>query len=339
MYTIHDVARLAGVSIATVSAVVNKKGTVSEVLTQRVQRALEALDYQPHRLARSLKFQRTHTIGVVIPDFTNLFFAEVVRGAEDEARTHGYSMILCDSNEDEAQEFANLNTLYSWRVDGVLLAAAAVRGGQDSLLRRRFPIVLVDRIPPGFDGPAVITDNFKGAYEAARHLISLGHERLAIIVGRLEFSNAIDRLEGFRKAVQESGLLFRDEYLQHGNFQLESGYTCGLRLLDLPNPPTAIFSCSNKMTLGLMRAVNERGIRCPEQMSILGFDDFDWAANFSPRLTTVAQPTEKIGKQAIRMLLQEMQDFRTPAGNGKQRRVVLDTELRIRNSTAAPPHA
>jgi len=220
-----------------------------------------------------------------------------------------------------------------------LLAAAAVRGGQDSLLRRRFPIVLVDRIPPGFDGPAVITDNFKGAYEAARHLISLGHERLAIIVGRLEFSNAIDRLEGFRKAVQESGLLFRDEYLQHGNFQLESGYTCGLRLLDLPNPPTAIFSCSNKMTLGLMRAVNERGIRCPEQMSILGFDDFDWAANFSPRLTTVAQPTEKIGKQAIRMLLQEMQDFRTPAGNGKQRRVVLDTELRIRNSTAAPPHA
>lgn len=148
MYTIHDVARLAGVSIATVSAVVNKKGGVSTELTERVQKALEALDYQPHRLARSLKVQRTHTIGIVIPDVTNLFFAEVVRGVEEEARGHGYSIILCDSNEDEAQELTNLDTLYAWRVDGVLLAPAATQTGQDSLIRRRFPIVFVDRIAP-----------------------------------------------------------------------------------------------------------------------------------------------------------------------------------------------
>ncbi len=337
MYTIHDVARLAGVSIATVSAVINKKGTVSPGLTQRVQKALEALDYQPHRLARSLKVQRTHTIGMVIPDLTNLFFAEVVRGVEDEARGQGYSIILCDSNEDPALELANLNTLHAWRVDGVLLAPCNVQAGFDSTMRRRFPIVFVDRIVPGFAGPAVITDNFRGAYEAARHLISLGHTRIATIVGRLEFSNAIDRLEGFRKALQEAGLPLHQEYLQQGDFRLESGYRCGKQLLGLDRKPTAIFSCSNSMTLGLMGAINEMGLRCPEDVSILGFDDFDWAANFSPRLTTVAQPTYEIGKQAIQMLLLEMRESGGIVPDSKERIIVLNPELRIRNSTAVAP--
>ena len=336
LHTIHDVARLARVSIATVSAVVNKKGRVSPELTERVQKALEALDFQPHQLARSLKMQHTRTIGVVIPDVTNLFFAEVVRSVEDTARGHGYSIILCDSNEDPAQEATNLDTLYAWRVDGVLLAPADGQVSQDRLTRRRFPIVFVDRVVPGFLGPAVITDNFSGAYQASRHLISLGHKRIATIVGRLEFSNGIDRLEGFRKALQEAGLPLHDEYLQRGDFQLESGYRCGLQLLRLPTPPTAIFSCSNKMTLGLMRAINELGLNCPRDVSILGFDDFDWAANFSPRLTTVAQPTDEIGKQAMRMLVQEMQDFKKPGRNGEHKIVVLKPELRIRMSTTSP---
>ena len=336
MYTIHDVARLAGVSIATVSAVVNKKGRVSPELTERVQKALEALDYQPHQLARSLKVQQTRTIGVVIPDVTNLFYAEVVRSVEDTARGNGYSIILCDSNEDPAQETTNLDTLYAWRVDGVLLAPADGQVSQDRLTRRRFPIVFIDRITPGFIGPAVITDNFSGAYQATRHLITLGHKRIATIVGRLEFSNGIDRLEGFRKALQEAGLLLHDEYVQQGDFQLESGYRCGMQLLKLPSPPTAIFSCSNKMTLGLMRAVSELGFNCPRDVSILGFDDFDWAANFSPRLTTVAQPTDEIGKEAMRLLAEEMQDFRNPGRNGEHRIVILKPELRVRMSTAPP---
>jgi LacI family transcriptional regulator, galactose operon repressor len=334
--TIHDVARLAGVSIATVSAVVNKKGRVSPELTRRVQKALQALDYQPHRLARSLKVQRTSTVGIVIPDVTNLFFAEVVRGVENEARGYGYSIILCDSNDDRQQELTNLDTLYSWRVDGVLLAPADGQAGYDRLDRRRFPVVFLDRIPPGYTGPAVTTDNFDGAYQATRHLITLGHTRLATIVGRLDLSNARDRLEGFRKALQEAGLPLHDQYLQEGDFQLASGYRCGLHLLRLPTPPTAIFSCSNKMTLGLMSAVNELGIRCPEEVSILGFDDFDWAAYFSPRLTTVAQPTHEIGKQAMRMLIREIQEAGRPETNGQSGIVVLKPELIIRDSTAIP---
>ncbi len=333
MHTIHDVARLAGVSIATVSAVLNKKGGVSAELTDRVEKALVALDYQPHQLARGLKARRTQTIGVVIPDLTNTFFAEVARGAEDEARSRGYSLILCDSNEDGSMDRTNL---YARRVDGVLLSPSHVMSGLDRLSQRRFPIVFVDRIPPGFDGPAVVIDNFGGAYHATQHLISLGHTRIATIAGRQDFCNAIDRLEGFRKALQEAGLPLHDEYLQRGDFQLESGHRCGLHLLRLPRPPTAIFSCSNKMTLGLMSAVTELGLRCPENVSVLGFDDFDWAANFSPRLSTVAQPTHEMGHQAMRMLLDEIQNREHGQNGNWNKRVMLKPELRIRNSTAPP---
>jgi LacI family transcriptional regulator len=337
MHTIHDVARLARVSIATVSAVMNKKGGVSPKLTERVEKALAALDYRPHRLARSLKVRRTQTIGIVIPDLTNIFFAEVVRGVEEEARGLGYAIILCDSNEDRSQELTNLDTLHAWRVDGVLLAAADIQAGQDRLIRRRFPMVFIDRIAPGAEGPAVITDNFDGAYQATRHLISLGHKRIATIVGRLEFCNGLDRLEGFRKALQEAGLPVHDDYLKRGNFQFESGYQRGLELLDLPSPPTAIFSCSNKMTLGLMSAINERGVQCPDQVSVLGFDDFDWAANFRPRLSTVAQPTHLMGQEAMRMLIEEIEVFEKKQAPREKRIVILKPELRLRDSTAAPP--
>ncbi len=143
-------------------------------------------------------------------------------------------------------------------------------------------------------------------------------------------------MEGFRKALQEAGLPLHDEYLQRGDFQLESGHRCGLHLLRLPNPPTAIFSCSNKMTLGLMSAVTELGLRCPDNVSVLGFDDFDWAANFSPRLSTVAQPTHEMGHQAMRMLLDEIQRREKPGEPGEKKIVMLKPELRVRNSTAAP---
>jgi LacI family transcriptional regulator len=336
LHTIHDVARLAGVSIATVSAVLNKKGGVSATLTDRVEKALVALDYRPHELARGLKARCTHTIGVVIPDLTNTFFAEVVRGAEDEARSRGYSLILCDSNEDGRRDRTNLDNLYARRVDGVLLSPSHVMAGLDRLSQRRFPMVFVDRIAPGFEGPAVVIDNFGGAYQATLHLISLGHTRIAVIAGRQDFCNAIDRLEGFRKALHEAGLPLHDEYLQRGDFQLESGYRCGLHLLRLPKPPTAIFACSNKMTLGLMSAVTELGLRCPENVSVLGFDDFDWAANFSPRLTTVAQPTHAMGQAAMRMLLDAIQSRDQNGGVSRKQIVILKPELRTRNSTAAP---
>jgi LacI family transcriptional regulator len=336
LHTIRDVARLAGVSVATASAVVNRKGTVSSKLTQRVLSAMEALDYHPDQVARSLKVRQTKTVGIVIPDATNPFFTDVIRGVEGEARAHGYALILCDSAEDPAQERLNLNTLFSRRVDGVLLAPTDSYAAQDRLIHRRFPLVFFDRLPPGFNGSAVVTDNFGAAYEATRHLISLGHERIAIIAGRLDLSNGLDRLEGFRKALQEAGLPLHDEYLLRGNFQLESGHQCGLELLRLSTPPTAVFSCNNQMTLGLMRALYENRVPCPERISVLGFDDFDWAANFSPRLTTVAQPTFEMGKQALQLLLRKMKAFREKTESFEEKVVALKAELRVRDSTAPP---
>lgn len=337
--TMHDVARLADVSVATVSAVINGKGSVSAKRTMQVREAMATLDYHPDLIARSLKVGRTHTIGMIVPDVTNPFHTEVMHSVEVEARLNGYSLMLCNSDEDPKYELHMLDTLFAQRVDGVLLAASDSSAVYDRLTRRRFPIVFIDRIPAGHKHNAVVTDNMGAAYDATKYLISLGHKRIAIIAGHLHLSTGFERVEGYRKAMQEAHLLIRDEYFGHGDFQLESGYQCGLQLVRRANPPTAIFSCNNKMTLGLMRALSESQVPCPERMSILSFDDFEWAANFSPRLTTIAQPTHEIGKQAMQMLLRIMRpNDRADAGLSEEKIVVLEAELRIRESTASPLH-
>jgi LacI family transcriptional regulator len=340
LYTIRDIARLARVSVATVSGVLNNKPTVKPALADRVKKAMEALDYHPDQVARSLRVRRTFTVGMVIADVTNPFFTDVLRGVEKEAQSNGYSVILCDANEDPALEQHYLSTLFSRRVDGVLLAPTSSPPTQESRIHKRFPIVLIDRVPLGFTGDAVMTDNFSAAYDGTRHLIELGHRLIAIITGQLNFSNGLDRLDGFRKALREEHLALPDKYLQKGDFQLESGYRCGLELMQLPIPPTAIFSCNNRMTLGLMRALGELHVHCPEAVSVLGFDDFEWSAYFTPRLTTIAQPTYEMGRQAMQILLRKLQ---APAENNgladgnPQTAITLKAELRVRDSTAAPP--
>ncbi len=338
MYTLRDVARLADVSIATASAVINNKGRVSEKLRARVASAMRALDYHPDQVARSLKVRRTNTIGMLIPDVTNPFFTAVMQGVEDEARRNGYSVIMCNASEDPELERRQLNLLYSRRVDGALMAPADPSTPQDRSILRRFPVVLFDRAPRNFRGSAVITDNLGAALDATRHLIELGHQRIAIITGRLDLPNAMERLEGFRQALQEAHLPIREEYLRRGDFRLASGYQSGLELMHLGEPPTAIFPCNNSMTLGLMRALGELRIACPERVSVLGFDDFEWAANFTPRLSTVAQPSYEMGRRATELLLRKL--ARTTKGrasesNGDQV-IVLSNELRIRDSTAPP---
>lgn len=336
-----DVARLAAVSIATVSAVVNNKGGVSDERTRRVQEAMQALDYHPDHVARSLKVGRTHVVGMVVPDITNPFYTEVVSGLETEALQNGYSLILCNSGEDPQREQHQLNTLFSRRVDGLVLACTDWSAAYDQLIRRRFPLVFVDRVPVGYTRAAVTTDNVAATYEATRHLIELGHTRIAIITGRLRFSNGIDRVEGFRKAMQEAHIPVREEYFCRGDFQIGSGYRSGLELMHLAEPPTAILACNNKMTLGLLRAIGELRVVCPEQVSILGFDDFEWAANVSPKLTTVAQPMHEIGRQAMKMLLSRLKSSADGSDGASDAQtdslVMLKAELCIRESTAAPP--
>jgi LacI family transcriptional regulator len=340
LYTIRDIARLAQVSTATVSYVINDKGRVSEPLKRRVLEAMNALDYHPDQVARSLKTRKTSVIGVVIPDVANPFFAEVMRGIEDESRRLGYSVIFCNTNEDPELERLHLQTLFARRVDGVLNSSNTVMTSDRPRVKSRFPMVLFDRIPSGYTGSAVVTDNFGAAKEAVEYLIKLGHTRIAIITGSQNISVSMGRLEGFRKALDDAGLPLPKEYLKFGDFfQLEAGDYCGRQLMELSNPPTAIFCCNNKMTLGLMRGFCEMGIQCPERVSVLAFDDFEWLASFRPYLTTVAQPTHLMGKRATEILVSKMQTDSSEAEPAKDEIVVLPNELRIRGSTAPPSQA
>jgi LacI family transcriptional regulator len=334
----RDVARLANVSIATVSAVINGTSAVSPQRAARVREAMEALDYHADQIARSLKTGRTHVVGVVIPDVTNPFYPEVIVGAEEVASAARYSLILCNANEDPAQEQRQLSTLFSHRVDGVLLACSDPAIAIDRLLRRRFPIVCFDRIPHGFRGDIAACDNFQGGYEATRHLIGLGHRRIAILAGRTQLSTHSGRFEGFRKAMQEAQIPVLDEYCVTGGSTIEAGAAFGRALLNLPAPPTAVFCTNNKVLLGFMHAAGEANVLCPEEISVAGFDDFTWTENFHPPLTTVAQPARELGRAAMQLLLSriENQNDGQPAD---PREAKLEPELRVRDSTARLPRA
>jgi LacI family transcriptional regulator len=333
--TMRDVARLAGVSVATVSAVINSSATVSEVRTKRVREAMEALDYYPDQVARSLKVGRTNVIGMVVPDITNIFFPQLIRGVEDAARQNGYSVILCDSNEDPEEERRHLDTLFSRRVDGVLIACSDPTAGYEHLMRRRFPIVFVDRIPRGIIRAGVSTDNVEAGFRATNHLIELGHERIAFITGQLGLSPHYGRLEGFRKAMQAKGLPILDEFLREGDLEVETGRRLGIELLSLNPRPTAIITSNNRMLLGLTGAYTELGIPCPAEVSVVGFDDSAWTEHFTPGLTVMAQPAFDIGQAALAMLLSRMQPAEGEESDDPGLRL-FPAELRLRASTAPP---
>ena len=328
--TMRDVARLAEVSIATVSAVTNGTAVVSPKRAERVRKAMEALDYHADQIARSLKTGRTQVLGMVLPDVTNPFYPEVIVGAEEIARAAHYSVMLCNANEDPLQEQQQLNTLFSHRVDGVLIACSDPAISFDRLMRRRFPIVCFDRIPPGFQGDTAATDNFQGAYEATRHLVELGHERIAILAGRTNLSTHSSRLEGFRRAMADARIPMRDEFCWLGGMQPQAGYDVGRRLFGLRRRPSAVFCTNNKLLLGLVRAMGEAGVRCPEDISVVGFDDFTWTENFHPRLTTVAQPARELGRRAMRLLIERVENN---VDEVPSRQIVLEQELKVRDST------
>lgn len=338
MITMKDVARLADASIATVSAVINGKGTTSPQMKRRVEAAMKALDYRPDHLARSLKTGRSKVVGVLVPDVSNPFFIEAMCGVEETARSRGYSVILSNSNEDPNREQENLGVLYSHRVDGVVLASVAGHVADTRSRHRAVPIVLIDRLPAApFAGQAVIIDNAGAGYAATRHLIELGHERIAIIAGRVDLSLGRDRVAGFRLAMQEAHLAIRQSYYHEGDFLPHNGYEAGRALLRLAEPPTAIFSCGNGITLGLMRAMTESGRTCPKDVSILTFDDTEWANYFHPQMTAVAQPAREMGREAMRRLLAAMEPEGPEAEERREPLAVLKTELRIRESTARAP--
>ena len=344
MHTMKDVARLSGVSVTTVSAVLNSREWVRPVVAQRVKEAMEALNYRPDYVARSLRTKQTNTIGMVITDIASSFYTEMVRGVQDTAREAHYSLILCNTDDQSEEEERHLITLYSQRVDGIILATTYQHEAQLPRGRRPCPVVLVDRVLPGYKGDTVVIDNVAAAYTATQHLIGLGHTRIGIISGKPGIATARDREEGFRKAMQDAHLEVPEQFAKCGGFRMEGGYHSALELLGMPGRPTAIISCNYLMTVGLMHAMIEIGIPCPQELSIVGFDDFDTglegfslASLFNPKLTTIRQPAYEIGRRAFEMLLQRMTTLEKAPDSGAGEILTLDAALIIRNSTAPPP--
>ena len=326
--SISDVAREAGVSIFTVSAVVNKKSHVRKNLRERVEHAIQKLNYRPNLIARSLIKQKTQTIGMIVPDIANPFFPMVVRGAEDAALKHGYNLLLCNSDDSLEKEESAIELLLSKRVDGILLTKAAgdfSTSLQQTIKNTGTPFVLVMRTYPQFTKDAVITDDYQGAYEAVCHLARSGRKRIGLISGPLKVSNAKERWRGFRDALQVNKLSYEPELMVEGDYRIESGFRAGHALLS--HRPDGIYVANHLMTIGLLRAVEEMGLKCPDDFGLVSFDDYPWLGVFRPRLTTVELPKHLLGSEATELLIQ-----RISGNQGKPVLKKLSPELRIRES-------
>jgi DNA-binding LacI/PurR family transcriptional regulator len=333
MANMKDIAKLARVSLGTVSHVLNNSANVRPPLRKRVMEAVETVGYQPSQLARGLRRDKTNVIGMVIPDITNPFFPAVVRGAEDIAFSNGYRLILCNTDNDHSKELVHLKELRTYLPAGLIVIPSNfsdLTAQAESYRRAGTGVVCVDRLPRNWAGDSVTANNEEGALAATRHLIQMGHKRLAMIVGPQHLTNAKDRLNGFKKALREARIHVSAEYIQETTFDKQGGYTKTMLLLRLIPRPTAIFAGNDMMALGALRAIREAGLRCPEDISLMGFDDLDLAEAINPPLSSVSQSGYQLGTTAAHILIERLHGDKSPA-----KHIILKTTLSLRNSVAA----
>jgi LacI family transcriptional regulator len=331
--TIADVARLAQVSTATVSRVINGNTEVDPVLTDRVRIAIGELNYRPSRVARSLRTRRSSVLAVIISDIRNPFFTDMVRGIEDVAYAHNYSLVLCNAEDDPAKESDYLRLAVDEHMAGVVLAPASPTDTDLKTLRAAgVPVVTVDRRLVDDDIDRVLIDNVGGAATAVEHLWQSGFRRIGCVSGPVALSTGEDRLAGYRKGLAAHGVDYDEQLVAFGDFHEESGIRAMRQLLALPEPPDAVFVANNLMTLGALDAIASTSLRVPEDIAIVGFDDMAWAPLLRPPLTTVGQPTYDVGAETARMLLSRLSGYAGPA-----REVVLSPQLFVRASSTAAP--
>lgn len=306
--TIREVAQRANVSVTTVSHVINDTRFVSDTLRRRVQQAMDELGYHPNALARSLRRGQTHTLGLILPDSANPFFAEIGRNIEASAFEQGYSLILCNTEGSLDRERIYVELLNRKQVDGIIFVAAGDRTNSlGSLLELKIPLVFVDRDLPGIQVDAVLVDNHEGGYLATRHLIDHGHSRIGCIAGPSHLTPSAQRVTGYRDALTEACLPIDEDLILRGDFHPESGRLATLELLNHKQPPTAIFTCNDLMAIGALRAAEASGLRVPDDLAIVGFDDIELATYTTPPLSTIAQPKKELGHLAVQLLLDRIQ--------------------------------
>ena len=326
--TMSDVAARAGVSKTTVSHVINETRFVEEETKQRVLQAIAELGYRPSVVARSLTTNRTETVGVIVSDSSNYFFAEVLGGIEDVLRPENYALLVCNTAEILEREAHYLDILMRQRVDGIIAAATSRRWDElTEVEAQHIPVVFVDRIFEGLDDPFVGVDNQEGARLGTKCIIDCGHRQIGILAGFQRLSTMCERLAGFRQALQEHDIPLPEEWVVTSALSIEGGREAMRQLLTLPERPTAVFLNNNLLALGALLALKELGLRCPEDVGLVGFDDHPWAAVSDPPLTVVRQPAGQVGRSAAELLLALI--------NGEyvaEPRVILDCEVVLRQS-------
>ena len=328
--TIYDVAREAGVSLATVSRVINNSPYVKESTRRRVQETMERLGYEPNLVASALMTKRTRLLALLVPDISNPFFAEVAWGVEDAAAAQNYNCVICNVGDDTRKQAGYVSVLRRKGIDGIIFATAA---HDDRLVlglsKGRYPITLMARDVPSAEVNRVLTDDQKGAFLAAEHLLRLGHRRLAMISEPARIHSSAERQRGFAAALKQAGLT--PTVVEADGSDIQAGLRASQALLAMHPRPTAVFCANDMLAIGVLQAAAAAGVRVPSELSVVGFDGTPLAQIASPPLTTVVQPMREMGRVAVQLLIESLQNGGTP------RRVVLDPHLRVGASTGPAP--
>ncbi|SDN71917.1 transcriptional regulator, LacI family [Paenibacillus sp. yr247] len=332
--TIYDVAQAAGVSIATVSKVINETGRISDKTRKHVFSIMEQLNYQPSMVASALTGKSTYTIGLTLPDLANPFFAEIARSVEDRGHEYGFSVFICSTDNDPDKEVKYLSLLTQKRVDGII-SATRIQNDQflKKLIQQNIPIALITGEMPTLAVDTVMVDDYLGGYQAGNHLVELGHKRISILVEDMDNMSNRERIRGCKQAMANAGLHLDEHFVITGGFTVESGKSAMTNLLLLEERPTAVFACNDLLAIGAIRAAREHGMQLPADLSVVGFDNTILATLIDPPLTTIGQPIHEIGRQAVDLLVQEIKGEKL-----LKQRVVLLPELVLRNSSAAIHH-
>ncbi|MDQ7028014.1 MAG: LacI family DNA-binding transcriptional regulator [Anaerolineae bacterium] len=332
--TIRDVAKLAGVAAITVSRVINNSGYTSDETRDRVERAIAELNYIPNSLSQSLRFQTTNTVALIVSDITNPFWTTITRGVEDVCNDHDLHVILCNTDEKEAKLSKYVNMLLQRQTDGFILVptSAASINNVTTILQKHVPLVILDRQLPQVDVDIVRGDSVEGAYQLTRYLIELGHQRIAMFSGPIEISTSEQRIEGYKRALQEADIAIDDELITFSGYTEAGGRKMALHMLGNVQPtPTALFAANNFIAVGILRALYQLELRVPQDISVVSFDDLPFDTLPEPFLTVVAQAPYELGMKAAELLIGRISGERTHTEE-----ITLPVEVIVRKSCAPP---
>ncbi|WHH58052.1 LacI family DNA-binding transcriptional regulator [Petroclostridium sp. X23] len=326
MATIRDIAKKANVAVSTVSYVLNNRKKVKPETKERIMQVIEELNYQPRSVARSLKTKKTLTIGIMLPDICNLFFTETTRGIEDVANKYGYNVILCNTDKDSKKEKEYLNTLYSKDIDGIIFIGTCrnhhiIKNKQDT------PIVFINS-KVGDNICSVLVDDIKGGYTATKYLLERRKSEVTLLTGPLSRSSFFERMTGYLNALKSEGIEYNELLVHQCDVSFQGGYDIIRTIYDEGSGIKSIFAASDVIALGAVRALIEKGVRVPEDVSVVGYDDISIAGMFIPSLTTIHQPKYWMGEKAAELLIKRIEDRSL-----KSEHIVLEPKLIVREST------